>query len=584
MPDLLEAPKKSKEAGQPELAKRELKRYGELKTTRDTVFLAPWQTLSDYFLPNLSDINTEKTEGTSGWSDRIYDTTAIEDARTCTTGQGNWATPSAEPWFQWSPPKWMNADENDDNAIWCGICTEIAREELSRSNYYQMSGVQYKSRTVFGTGHMHIEEGKRSLIQCSSRKIGTYCIALDDEGLVDTVYCEWKMSARAAAQKFGPENLPEKMRKSLDDGDKADKEHVFLHSIRPREELERSPGKIDPENKAIASIYIAMEEKWVVKESGYDEMPDSITRFDDWGTTTGWGYSPAFETLPNVRQLNYIVRFIDAQVELRANPRILAPIGTYGQMDLRPGGITPWDPNVAGLGKPEEWMTQADIKGTEESVARKQEAVHRMFYTDVFKALAQIKYKATAYEISQRLGENLEQLSPMFGRIITEKTGPDLQRIFGILFRAGKFPKPPRSMYTPAPGRNQLRLVMPEVTYTSRLALALKAMQNKATMDTLQFVSELSINLNRPELLDNWDIDAILRTFSINQGMSAHFERPMKEVIKLRAARAKQAAQERAMAMAESAAKAAGQLGKAPEGIQQKVSDQIPDAGAEQAA
>lgn len=577
-------PPKPKERGQEELAKRELKRYESLKTTRDTIWTSAWQSLSDYFLPNLSDINTEKTEGTSGWSDRIYDTTAIEDARTCTTGQSNWATPSAEPWFSWSPPKSLNMEDNDDGAIWCGICTEIALDELSRSNYYQMSGTQYKSRTVFGTGHLHIEEGKRSLIQCTSRKIGTYCIALDDEGLVDTVYCEWKMSARAAAQKFGADNLPEKMRKSLDDGDKADKEHSFLHAIRPREELERQPGKIDGENKPIASIYIAVEEKWVVKEGGYDEMPDSVTRFDDWGTTTGWGYSPAFETLPNVRQLNYIVRFIDAQVELRANPRIIAPIGVYGQMDLRPGGITPWDPNLAGAEKPEEWMTTADVKGTEDSVARKQDAVHRMFYTDVFKALSQIKYKATAYEISQRLGENLEQLSPMFGRIITEKTGPDLQRIFGILFRAGKFPKPPRSMYVPVAGRNQLRLAMPEVTYTSRLALALKSMQNKATMDTLQFVSEFATNMQRPEWLDNWDIDAALRTFAINQGMSARFERPMKDVIKLRSARAKQAAQDRAMAMAEQASKAAKNIGGAPEAMQQKISDQIPDGGTQQAA
>ena len=582
---LLESTKGKEQHGRnPELARRELFRYDKLKTARDAVFTSAWQTLSNYYLPNISDIDETKTEGTSGWSDRIYDTTSIEDARTCTTGQSNWATPSAEPWFQWSPPKYLNQEDSDDGAIWCGICTEIALDELSRSNYYPMSGIQYKNRTVFGTGQLHIEEGRSRLINCSTRKIGTYCIAKNDEDDVDTIYAEFKLSARNAASKFGADNLGEKCWKALNDNDgkQADTEFSFLHVIRPREELERVPGKIDPENKPIASIYIDLLDKVCVKIGGYDEMPDSVTRFDDWGTGTVWGYSPAFETLPNVRQLQYIVRFMDAQYELRANPRILAPIALMNQMDLRPGGITPWDPNIPGANKPEEWMTMADIKSTEEQVGKKQQAVHRMFYTDVFKALSQMQqtYKRppTAYEIQRVLGESLEQLSPMFGRLITEKTGPDLKRIFGILFRAGKFPKPPRSMYVPDSTGKKLRLVMPEVSYTSRLALALKGLQNKATMDTLQFVAEFATNTNRPDILDNWDVDSALRTFAINQGMSARFERPMKDVIRLRAARAKQAAQERAMAMAEQAATAAGKLGKAPADIQKKVSDQIPEA------
>jgi hypothetical protein len=283
-----------------------------------------------------------------------------------------------------------------------------------------------------------------------------------------------------------------------------------------------------------------------------------------------------------VRQLNYIVRFMDAQYELRANPRILAPIHLFGQMDLRPGGITPYDPNKGGeLGIPREWMTQADIKSTEDSVAKKQAAVGRMFYTDIFKALQQIKYKATAYEISARLGENLQQLSPMFGRILTEKSAPDLKRIFGLMFRAGKFPKPPRSMFVPVPGsRSKLRLALPEITYTSRLALALKALQNKATTDWMQFVSELATNMNKPELLDNWDLDSMLRTGAINQGMSSRWERPMRQVVQIRQARAKQVAQERAMQMAEQASKSAKNLGGAPAALQDRISDSIPETAA----
>lgn len=572
---------KAASAGYPEMAKAELKRYEKLLSARRAVFDSSWETLSRYYQPNFSDIDTTKTEGTSGWSDLIFDTTAIEDARTCTTGQANWATPAAEPWYGWSPPKYLNQDIDDDGAIWCGMCSEIGLDELSRSNYYSESGLQYKSRTVFGTGHLHIQEGKKTTLNCRARKIGTYCLGRDDEGYVDTVYSESKYTARALAQKFGSEacERTEKIWKALNDnkGINADTEFVIVHVIRPREELARERGKIDAENKPIASIYIAQDDKVCLEVGGYDEMPDSVTRFDDWGTGSVWGYSPAFETLPNVRQLNYLVRFMDGQYELRANPRILEPVTSWGQVDLRPGGRTPFDPNLGEVGMPREWMTQADIQGTETSVTQKQAAVHRMFYTDVFTMLQQIDRKMTAYEISQRIGEKLEQLSPMFGRLITEKTSVDLKRVFGILFRAGRFPKPPRSMYVPDASGKKLKLAMPEVSYSSRLALALKALQNKAMMDTLQFVIEAAKGMGKPELLDNWDLDAAFRAFAINQGMSARYERPMRQVIQLRSARAKQAAQDRAMAMAEQASKAAKNLGSAPQKLQDSVSDQIPE-------
>lgn len=589
MPELFQQSKQG--AGtNPDMAQMELLRYMKLKSARGSVFDPAWQTLSNYFLPNMSDINTEKTEGTSGWSDRIFDTTGIEDARVCTTGQENWATPAAEPWFALTPPKFLNMEEDDDGAVWCGICTEILLNELARSNYYPASGIQYKNRTVFGTGHLHIEEGKKALINCTARKIATYCVGVDDEGNVDTVYSEFKLTARAAGQKFGVENLSEKIAKSYHQpgGKGLDTEFSFLHVIRPRDEMEREPGKIDAKNKAIASIYVAMDDKVCIRISGYDEMPDSVTRFDDWGTGTPWGYSPAFETLPNVRQLNYLVRFTDAQLELRANPRILTPSGLYEQIDLRPGGITAYDPNNAAAGKPEEWMTKADLVGTEKSIDQKQQAVHRLFYTDVFKALSQLQatYKRppTAYQIQQVIGESLSQLSPMFGRITTEKTNVDLRRIFGIAFRAGKLPPPPRSMYVPDESGQSLKLVMPDVSYNSRLAIALRAMQNRGTMETMQFVEETVKNTGRVELLDNWNLDLLYRNYANQQGMSPRFERPFREVIAMREARAKQAAAAQALQAAEMASKAAKNLGGAPQGMQDAATEQLTGQSADAAA
>lgn len=567
-----------------EMAANEIRRYEKLESKRRAVMDTIWQIASNYYLPNISDINEEKTETPMGWSENIYDTTGILDARTCTTGQSNWATPSVEPWFQWAPPEELgiDAEDTDDEASrWLANATATAQKVLARSNYYRVSGMQYKNRTVFGTGHMHIEEGKNSLICCKARKIATYCVAENSDGIVDTVYSKIRMTARQAEQEFGRQNLRGKIKKALEEksGRQLDDEFTFLHVIRPRSELEREDGKRDAANKPIASIYIQMDDKCCCKISGYDEMPDSVTRFDEWGTESVWGYSPAFECLALARQLNYVVRFEDAQAELRANPRLLIPSGLVGQVDLRPGGVTPYDPNVQQGAKPEEWMTQADLRTTQELTELKRHAMGRHFYTDVFTALSAMleKYKGapTAYQIQQVLGERLQQLSPMFGRIITEKCDVDLRRIFGILYRAGKFGPAPRSLMVESEDGKSPKLAMPSITYTSRLALALKAQQNRATVDTMQYVTEFATATGRMDVLDNFDLDGQFRRFALNQGVSAADLLPMKTVKQLRAARAQQAAQMQQLQAAEMASKSAANMGRAPQAMQDAASDAL---------
>ena len=59
-----------------------------------------------------------------------------------------------------------------------------------------------------------------------------------------------------------------------------------------------------------------------------------------------------------------------------------------------------------------------------------------------------------------------------------------------------------------------------------------------ATVDAATFMTEFAVNNQRPEILDNFNLDGILRKYWLNQGASAAFIRPMREVITMRDARA----------------------------------------------
>lgn len=549
------------------LAKEVMRRCEALEAERRQTFDSSWQTLSDYYYPQLSDVLDQKTEGTTGWSDEIYDSAAIQAGRVCATGQRNWCTPSTEPWFAWGPPQVLK--DEDDASAWCARCTEIALAELARSNFYTRVHEVYYSRTFFGTGHLAAEEGKQTTLNFRQRKIGTYVIAENDEGLVDTDYYRFKLTARQAVQKFGIENLGEKVFKaySENEGKRMDDKFEFIHCVRPREEIERDRSKKDGINKPIASIYVDVADKVCVRIGGFDEQPHFVTRFDSWGTGTPWGYSPAFLALPDVRELNYVTRFWHAQSELRANPRILTPTNLQGMVDMRPGGETTFDPNNPNA-IPREWLTSADLKDTQLSIEAMKKSIREAFFADIFTMLQQLDRRMTAYEIAQRVGEKLEQFSPSFDRLITELTTPLLRRVFAILWRAHKFPPPPQAMFVPANGGKSIALAMPEVNYTSRLALALKAMQNQATVNTMQIVGELYNMTKKEEVLDPFKLGPTVSRYALSQGMPASDIRTAKEQMEVASARAKQMQQMQALENMKTGAQAAGQMGKAPPALQ----------------
>ena len=341
------------------LAEEQLRVWEERKAYRDTRFMTGWQTLSQYFLPSESNVNVEKTEDTSGWTDKIFDTTGIQANQTLAAGQRNWLTPSTEPWGAFEPPEELKTGDGDDAAQWLAKSSDRSMKALSGSNFYAIVNMAYLGVGVFGTDLIFCDEGKASTLNFRHCKIGTYTIAENDEGVVDSVHREFELSGRQAKQMFDEEALPPKMQDQMKGNKGLDKKFKFIHACFPREDSQRLDKRADGANKPVASVYISVEFRATVRESGYDEMPYLCMRFKKWGTDSPYGFSPAYDALPEARQLNYVVQYTDALAELLAYPRILRPSNLEGDVDLRAGGVTTFnvdDPN----GKPSEWATIGD--------------------------------------------------------------------------------------------------------------------------------------------------------------------------------------------------------------------------------
>lgn len=558
-----------------ELAKELLDRYSELKAVRDSTFMSDWQFISKYFLPKDSDIYQKKKEGVVGWTDLIFDTTGIEAAETLKTGQYNWLTPPNQPWGEYTVPEELKDGEGgeDEASAWLGRASDIIARERARSNFYSVAAQAYLGVGVFGTDLMIVEEGKKNLFNYRHAKIGTYCIEEDSEGVVDTTMREYELTYRQALQEFGADALPEKMGRAAKGAQGLRKKFKFLHCIFPREDSKRLPGRKDGANKPIASVTIAMDYADCVRVSGYDEQPALCSRFDKWGTDNPWGYSPAYLGLPIARQLNYVQQFLDALAELHAYPRVLIPDNLEGDVDLRAGGATTFDTSIAN-GKPEEWATVGDYKLGLEMQEQRRQALRAAFMTDAFKLLNSMPLldkKMTAFEISQRQAENLTSFTPSLGRRITEFLNPLMLREFAIAYRAGKLGQAPDSLMVDA-GEGKRGLAMPNVLITNRLTDALKALKNRATEQTFQFLMP-QVELGMAQSLDIFDMDKVNREYALNSGMPPDLIRSQKgqdSIAAIRAQRAKQQEQQHAAAMAEQASQTGKNLSQSPPWMQQQ--------------
>ena len=586
------------------------KRAEELRAKRRYIFDVAWQQISQYFLPDLSDINTTKTEGVTGWFDRIYDSAPIRAAATCSIGVRNWVTPATEQWLglgvpnnlpklpqqnsprmarlqsMTKPSEELDEDGRDAATRWCAGEAEDQSNDLAASNFYSVIQPFNRGACVFGTALMFCEEGKDGVpFRFEQFKVGTFAIAENDQKLIDTVFRWFKLTVRQAVQKWcmtdstsQPDltKLPKKMAKCYAEG-KYDEMFEFMHCVYPNTDYRA--GAIGSVGMPVSSYYVAIEEKKIIEEGGFEEMPYFCLRWSRWGTDDQpYGCSPGFECLPDARQLNYVIQNWDALVELKAFPRLLYPDNLDGNIQLAAGSVTVYQADKPNA-KPEEWMTQGSEMSLEEMVNRKQKMIDDAFFVDIFKMFDQLegKQQRTAYEIAQRIGEKLDKFTGTFDQYVTELINPLERRMLGIRLRAGRVEQPPPALMIQKDPKSPPELALPRVIVNSRVTLAMKATQNAGLQRTLETWAPL-LPL-RPDILDSLAVAVAFRRSGLNNGMSARDFTPMDEMKALQAHRAQQQAQEQAMAMAEQGASAAGKLGSAPPALQDKMSSAMGGQG-----
>ena len=527
-----------------------LKRYEMARTDRD--FMAPtWREIADYIRPTRQGIAVES--GRSDFSEvpnvsriaALFDTTAVDANLIYSAGVTSGMTPGNTPWFALDAPMMFQGD--DEIRKFYGNATEEMRQEFSLSNFYGCNHEAILDDGAFGTCGLMLEETSSSL-RFETLEIGNYAICENEFRKVDTIFRDFKLSVRQAAQKFGEAALHPEMRKLLtdDDAKKADQKYEFLHVIMPRQDAERIAGMLDAQNMPWASIYIDKKNKIIVQNGGSWENPAFVHRHLLWSHMP-YGFSPGLVALPDCRQLNFMQQFLDTLVEKQVSPPVLVPAGYEGTVDLRADGQTFFEDETK---MPRFWQNPGNYMIGEDRVTFRQRQIKTAFHVDLFQALAQVPVGKvmTAAEVMQRRNESLPLFSPTFDRKNDEIYTPLVRRAFSIMLRAGAFGQIPQKLLQVGPD-GMATIPDPQVIYTSSLAMQMKALSNNAFDQTLGRLGP--VMAIRPELMDHFDLDKASRDVARNQGWREDWLRPDFQVQAIRRDRAAQeeAARQEALAL-----------------------------------
>lgn len=428
-----------------------------------------------------------------------FDSTAMDGLDRFDAGLGAVSMPKTERWlgntvYDKDLAKVPNVQrwlEHYTDRIWDCMYAPLAALGVAASE-------DRRSLGSYGTAALWSDEDKGRGLFFRALHMSEIYIDVNFRGRPDTVHREFELSARQAYQMFGEDNLSPKMRAAYADSGKCDSAKFrVVHVVRPNETVD--PAALDYRAKPIASRYIAIDEKWLLRQSGFHTMPIAVSRNS---TAPGqkYGSSPMFKVMGTALGLNEIAKTI-----LRAGHKAVDPAlayfddGDISKLVTKPGGLNPGLVNDEGrlLVQPipsgGNHMLGRDIQESERAV------VKGAFLEDFFRILTDPGDRWTATQVLEMVAKQGVLIAPFADRYETEKVGIMVERVGDILLRAGQIaPMPPEMTEARA---------VPLPYMKNPLARMARAGEAAAFTRWVE-IGVQAAGAGRPEALDRVDFDA----------------------------------------------------------------------------
>jgi len=459
-----------------ELVQWHIKRYTTLQRDRSN-FDTMWQQIAELMYPAHANFSHVPTGGEKRMQ-KVYDSAAIHSNELLSSGLFSLLTSSASMWYGLRPVNWQLYQIKAVQE-YLDTVSSIMYHEINRpiAGFNTAMHENYLGYGVFGNLTTFVDEipEKNSLLFQSLPLYECYYVQ-NQHGTVDTLYREYIRTVEQLVRKFGKENLSVAVNKLITDN-KLDTPVKCIHLICPRETANiLSMKAVD---MPFASVYMEVKEKHVIRESGFPELPFMAARFYKESFET-YGRGPGATALPDVKMLMRVAQVTIRAMQKSTDPPLMLPdSGFLKPFRTTPGGINYYRKGRVNLKNDIDIIPTGNaMLGLEYS-----ESLHKRIREAFFVDQLQLTQgpQMTATEVLQRTEEKLRLMGPLLGRIQMELLGPMIQRIHGILKRAGKFPEPPMEL-----SEEEVKII-----YTSPIARAQEQVEANGLMRALGLLEPL---------------------------------------------------------------------------------------------
>jgi hypothetical protein len=533
-----------------------------MDAVRDLWTTAWWRDCRDYILPQHGQFNlTDRTQVTRNTS-KIIDSTATIAARTFANGMLVGVVSPARAWFNLGLED-VHRQEYKPIALWLETVRDIMLKVFRESNFYNSAQSAFLNLGVFGTSAMGMYEDFKDIIRYYPYPIGAFSLANNVQRRVDQFSHRCQYTVAQLVEKFGLEACSDQV-KTLWRAGQTQAHCEVVQLVCPNPDADAT--KLESRYKPFLSYYYepGTPEDKQLGESGFDEFPLVCPRFFTEGDDP-YGQSPAMDLLGDIKALQVMHRHKAQAVEKMVKPPLMGPSSLRSQqISTQPDKINYVDVRDGMTGLQPIYQMNFPVGEVRQDIMELRRSINTGLFSDLFLMLQQNdRREITAEEIRARQEEKILALSPLMERLDDEMLDPLIDRTFNMCLRFGLFPEPPE----------ELRGQRLRVIYTSTMAQIQKSMSLGSSERLIGFTTNIAAQMRDPTIMDTVDLDATVRDYAMNLGVSPKILRDPEEVGIIREGRARAQAQQAKIEQAEIASKTAKNLSETDTSGQNALTD-----------
>ena len=479
-----------------------------------------WQELADFFLPRSVRFLARTVNKQPAKNKKIKDSTPLLAVRNFSSGMMSGATSPATNWFKIR----IRSTEQQGNyevKKWCSEVENLFRDIFNASNLYRILPAVYKQIGVFGISVLGLMNDEKTVLRCQLLPIGSYRIAKNEKGEVDTICRVYMETAKNLYDRFGEENVSKEVLNAIH-SNRYEELFEIVHFVEPNKEY--MPNSVWAKDKAYISVYYeyASSEDKFLSVSGFDKFPYAVFESEVNGEDVYPSECPGVNALPDVKQLMSMVIDEGKAVKKMISPTYKGPASLKNKKMIdAPAAFIEEDENGRGLSPIYE--VNPRVLEVDSIIEKLKESIKEIFYNDLFAMILNTAERSrTATEVNELKEEKMVLLSPLLQQIHN-----GLSQILSWLYTEcamqGLLPDIPSAIM----GENI------DIEFVSTLAQAQKAVKISAMERFTTFTINLAQSLD-PSLKNKLNASKIVDDYADFANISPEQIVPTKELEKLK--------------------------------------------------